>query len=132
LLGNRIALLGFEPATIAVRAGAALDVNLYWQAREPTNIDSQLYVGLFAADGTVVASSDETPIGNALGTSRWTPGEILREPVRLSVPANVPPGEYLLRFALYNPRTNEMLAAPRSEFVTENGQIILTQVRVEQ
>ena len=131
LLGNRIALLGFEPAATTVRAGAPLDVNLYWQAQQPTNIDQQLYIGLFAADGTVVASSDETPIGNALGTSRWTPGEILREPVRLLVPANVAPGNYVLRVALYNPLTNEMLPAPPSEWLTPNGQIILTNVRVE-
>ena len=131
LLGNRITLLGFEPASITVRASAPLDVNLYWQAQQPTNIDQQLYVGLFAADGTVVASSDEIPIGNAFGTSRWTPGEILREPVRLIVPQNVAPGDYVLRVALYNPRTNESLAVLPSEFVTANGQITLTKVRVE-
>ena len=131
LLGNRITLLGFEPASITVRASAPLDVNLYWQAQQPTNIDQQLYVGLFAADGTVVASSDEIPIGNAFGTSRWTPGEILCEPVRLIVPQNVAPGDYVLRVALYNPRTNESLAVLPSEFVTANGQITLTKVRVE-
>jgi len=131
LLGNRIALLGFEPAAIAVRAGAPLDVDLYWQAREPTNVDARLYSGLFAADGAVVASSDETLIGHALGTSRWPPGEILRQPVRLIVPEKIAPGDYVLRVALYNPLTNEMLSAPKSEFVTADGQIILTRVRVE-
>jgi hypothetical protein len=132
LLGNRIALLGFDPAATTVRAGAPLDVNLYWQAREPTNLDLRLYVGLFASDGTVVAFADELPIGNALGTSRWTPGEILREPVRLIVPKKTAPDIYILRIALYNPRTNEMSPASASEFVTASGQVILTQVRVEQ
>ena len=130
-LGNRITLLGFEPAITIMRAGAPLDVDLYWQAREPTNIDARLYVGLFAQDGAVVASTDEIPIGSALGTSRWTPGEILCEPVRLIVPASVPPGDYVLRVALYNPRTNETLPASSSEFVTADGRMILTQVRVE-
>ncbi|MCI0475404.1 MAG: hypothetical protein L0Y55_04100, partial [Anaerolineales bacterium] len=132
LLGNRIALLGFEPAATTVRAGAPLDVDLYWQAREPTNVDARLYIGLFAPDGAVAASSDEIPIGNALGTSRWTPGETLRQPIRLRVPKNIAPGDYVLRVALYNPLTNEMLSAPSGEFVTASGQIILTQVRVEQ
>jgi len=131
LLGNRIALLGFEPASAAVRAGAPLDVDLYWQTREPTNIDQYLYVGLFTVDGKPVASTDEVPLGNALGTSRWSPGEILREPVRLTVPANVAPGDYVLRVALYNPLTNEPLVAEKNEWVTENGQVVLTSVRVE-
>jgi len=131
LLGNRIALLGFAPASVIVRAGAPLDVDLYWQTREPTNIDQYLYVGLFTVDGKPVASTDEVPLGNALGTSRWSPGEILREPVRLTVPANVAPGDYVLRVALYNPLTNEPLVAEKNEWVTENGQVVLTSVRVE-
>jgi hypothetical protein len=131
LLGNRITLLGFEPATTIVRAGAPLDVNLYWQAQQPTNIDQQVYIGLFASDGTVVPSSAEIPIGNAFGTSRWAPGEILRAPACLIIPKNVVAGEYVLRVALYNPRTNESLAVLPSELVTANGQIKLTNVRVE-
>ncbi len=131
LLGGRIALLGFEPANAKVRAGAPLDVDLYWQAKQPTNIDEHLYVGLFAADGTPVASADDVPLGNALGTSRWSPGEILREPVRLIVPANVPPGDYILNVVMYNPLTNEPLGASPGEWVAKNGQIKLTSVRVE-
>ncbi|MDE3088253.1 MAG: hypothetical protein KGJ80_02555, partial [Chloroflexota bacterium] len=131
LFGGQVALLGFEPASATVRAGTPLDVDLYWQAKQPTNIDEHLYVGLFAADGKPVASTDELPLGNALGTSRWSPGETLREPVRLIVPTNVPPGDYVLRVALYNPLTNEPLAPAPNEWVTENGQIKLGNVRVE-
>jgi uncharacterized membrane protein len=130
-LGNRIALLGFEPKEISVRVGEPIDVNLYWQAREPTNVDMHLYVGLFAGDGKPVAATDEVPLGNALGTSRWTPGEVMRHPVRLRVPANIAPGNYVLRVALYNPLTNESLGAEKSEWVAENGQVVLTMVRVE-
>ncbi|MBI5302084.1 MAG: glycosyltransferase family 39 protein [Chloroflexi bacterium] len=130
LLGNRIALLAFEPATTIVRAGEPLDVTIYWRAQEPTNVDARMFVGLFAADGTLVASSDELPIGNALGTSRWTPGEILREPIRVRVPAKTAPGDYTLRVALYDPRTNEPLDAPPGKWVAENGQVVLTNVRV--
>ncbi|MCX7841169.1 MAG: hypothetical protein N2559_17160, partial [Anaerolineae bacterium] len=93
-------------------------------------VDARLYIGLFASDGTVVASSDEIPIGNALGTARWTPGEILRHPIRLRVPSHITAGEYVLRVALYNPLTNEMLVASPSEFVTADGYIVLTRVRV--
>jgi uncharacterized membrane protein len=131
LLGTRIVLVGFAPASTTLRAGASLDVEVYWQAREPTNVDARLYIGLFAEDGTVVAASDEIPIGNALGTSRWTPGEILRQPIRLRVPPHITPGEYVLRVALYNPLTNETLAPSSQEFVTASGQIVLTRLRVD-
>ena len=131
LLGNRIALLGFEPATATVRAGAPLDVTLYWQAREPTNVDVHLFIGLFAGDGTLVASTDELPLGNALGTSRWTPGEIMREPVRLRVPASIALGDYVLRVAMYDPFTKEPLVADAGTWIVEDSQIKLMDVRVE-
>ena len=131
LLGNRIDLLGFSPASATVRAGAPLDVNLYWQARQPTNIDEHLYVGLFAADGAVVASTDETPLGDALGTSHWSPGEILRDPVRLEVPTTAPPGDYVLRVSMYDPLTHEPLTAVPGQWIAANDQIELTNVRVE-
>lgn len=133
VLGNRLALLGFEPVATSVRAGAALDMVLYWQAKQATNVDAHLFVGLYSEEGgTLVASSDAVPLGNALGTSRWSSDEIMREPVRLLIPSNVPPGNYLLRIALYNPFTNEPLAADKSAWMAENSQIKLTQVRVEQ
>jgi len=128
LLGNRIALLGFVPTNASARPGEWLDAMLYWQAREATNTDARLFVGLFAADGALVASSDELPIGNARGTSRWSPGEILRDPIRVRVPANLAPGEYVLRIALYDPRTHEPLDPASSEWVRENGQVELTTV----
>ncbi len=130
LLGGRIALLGFEPANVTVRAGAPLDVDLYWQAQQPTNIDEHLYIGLFTTDGKPVVSTGDVPLGNALGTSHWSPDDILREPVRLIIPANVAPGDYVLRVSMYNPLTNEPLSAPSGEWVAANDQIVLTSVHV--
>ena len=138
LIGNRIALIGFEPATAPIRAGQPLDFVIYWQARESVNLDLHLYVGVFDANGKPVVTSDELPIGNALGTARWTPGEILRHPIRVRVPANLAPGNYAVRVALYNPRTHEMLdASPRElldasprELLAGNGQIDLMTVSV--
>ncbi len=131
VLGNRIALLGLEPATTTLRAGAPLDVDTYWQAHEPTNVDARLFVGLYAANGTLVAATDELPLGNAFGTARWLPGEILRAPIRLRVPTNVTPGLYTLRAMLYNPRTNEPLAANAGAWITADGEIILTTAQIE-
>jgi hypothetical protein len=132
LLGDRIALVGFEPGDATVRAGAALDVNLYWQAKQPTNIDAHLFAGLFSEDGKLVASTDEVPLGNGLGTSRWSPGEILREPVRLAIPSEIRAGNYTLRVALYNPLTREPMAAGSGEWVAADDQIQLTIVHIQE
>ncbi len=130
LLGNRIALLGFVPTNASVRPGEWLDATLYWQAREPANLDLHAFIALFASDGKLVASTDELPIGNALGTSRWMAGELVAHPIRLRVPANLAPGVYTLRVALYDPRTNEPLDAPPGQWVGANGQVELTTVSI--
>jgi hypothetical protein len=85
---------------------------------------------LYAEDGSLVGATEEVPIGNALGTSRWPPGEILNEPVRLIIPATVAPGDYILRAMLFNPLTREPLD-PQGAGVGESGQIDLMKVRVE-
>jgi uncharacterized membrane protein len=109
LLGKRVELLGFEPTAATVRAGRPVDAALYWRARVATNVDERLFVGLYSERGELVASTSELPIGNALGTSRWSSGEVLREPIRLGVPLGLATGRYVLRVALYDPYTNEPL-----------------------
>lgn len=128
--GNRIVLLGYAPAATTLHAGTPLDMDIYWQAREPTNIDEHLYIGLYTSDGKPVASNSEVPLGNGLGTSRWNPGEVLVEPVRLKIPESLAAGEYVLRVALYDPLTNEPLPAQASEGLTKDGQVTLTRVTI--
>ncbi|MBI4788945.1 MAG: glycosyltransferase family 39 protein [Chloroflexi bacterium] len=130
LLGERIALVGFEPETVTVRAGAPLDIDLYWQAEQPTNVDAHLFVGLFASDGKLIASREEILLGNGWGTSRWTPGEFFRAPVRLMIPKDAPAADHVLRASLFNPLTREPLSAAGNAWVAEDGQIGLTRVRV--
>lgn len=130
MLGNKIVFKGFESRATSVRAGESVEMDLYWAAKEPTNVDAHLFVGLYGGDGQLVTSIDEIPLGNGWGTARWTPGELLREPVRLSVPANVAAGKYGIRIALYNPLTNEPLEANRSEWADAGSQIRLFTVDV--
>ncbi len=130
VLGNRIVLSGFEAGATTVRAGAPLDFTLYWQAREPLDVDARAHIALLAEDGRVVAASEETPVGNALGTSRWTSGEVYREPARIKIPADLAPGNYQLRIALFDPFTREAYSVEPNEFVVEKTQIRLFDVRV--
>jgi hypothetical protein len=130
VLGNRIAFLGFEPEEISVRAGEPIDVNLYWRAKEATNIDERVLIGLYREDGTLAASTDELPLGNGLGTSRWGSDEIMREPGRLIAPKNLPPGNYVLRIQMYNPLTHEPLMPEKSDWVVNGSDIRITSLQI--
>jgi 4-amino-4-deoxy-L-arabinose transferase-like glycosyltransferase len=131
MLGSRIAFMGFEPAELSVHPGQAIDINLYWRAQEATNADLLVFVGLFTEDGTLVASSSEQPLGNALGTTRWRSDEVMREPIRLIVPTKVPLGHYVMRIVMYDPFTNEPLGADKNDLVKDGSQILISSVRIE-
>jgi hypothetical protein len=110
-LANRVQLLGFESSR--ARAGEFFDAVLYWQPLQTLNYNYKRSLQVLDASGHVVAQPpDETPLGDALPTSRWRVGEIYREPVRVSLPAHLAPGAYTIIVKLYNPNSLEVLGAP--------------------
>lgn len=111
-LANRLTLLGFESGPAEERGGDHYDTTLYWQPTQTLNLNYQLSLQILDPNGGVIAQHDETPLGNALPTSRWRPGEIYREPVRVQIPQDVPPGEYGIIVKLYNLSSGEVLGEP--------------------
>lgn len=113
-LSDRVKLLGFTSDTRQAKAGSPYDVTLYWQPLETLNENYQLSLQIIDAGGRVVAQHDETPLGNVLPTSRWRPGQIYPEPVRLELPRDVPSGDYAMIAKLYNLNTGQVLGDPVS------------------
>ena len=113
-LADRVTLLGFESGALQKRGGDAYDATLYWQPLQTLNLNYQLSLQVLGSNGKLVAQHDETPLGDALPTSRWRPGEIYREPVRVLLPKDVAPGDYTVIVKLYNLSTGEVLGDPIS------------------
>lgn len=111
-LADRVTLLGFESSPLQKRRGEAFDVTLYWMALRTLDVNYQLSLQLFDAQGNLIAQHDETPLGDALPTSRWRSGEIYPEPVRVFVPASIMPGEYTVIVKLYALNSGEVLGVP--------------------
>ena len=80
----------------------SLTVTLYWQvgsAAPAQNYTS--YVHLLNAKGAGITQSDRLPGGVFYPPTLWSPGETLRDAHQLTLPANLPPGEYTLIAGLY-------------------------------
>ena len=58
------------------------------------------YVSLIAPDGRVVAGIDGAA---AIEGWAWQPGALMFSSVTLKLPANLPPGDYVLRSTLFDP-----------------------------
>lgn len=114
--GETIRLAGYELDIQALRPGGALTLGLYWQSQhdlQPPQ-DVTVFVHLLDKDETVVAGYDSPPCRGTCPASTWRPGEVIRDEYRLNVPADLPPGEYLIEIGMYDPQTLERLPVPGS------------------
>ncbi|MBX0327181.1 hypothetical protein K2Z83_05745 [Oscillochloris sp. ZM17-4] len=123
--GGELALLGYELAPGDPRArmtplegadaralspGQPAQINLYWRALAPMDVDYTLFVHLVDAAGATVAQRD-LPLRYAdYPTSRWRPGELVIDRADMPLPA-LPPGDYRLEIGLYDAAMGAALPA---------------------
>jgi hypothetical protein len=107
-LGGRVALLGYDLGE--TRAGQPLSIRLYWRALAEMDEDYTAFVHLIdRSTGALVAQSDAMPGGGTWPTSLWVVDQVIDDAHTLSPPADLPPGDYLLRAGLYRPASGEHL-----------------------
>ncbi|HMQ30635.1 MAG TPA: phospholipid carrier-dependent glycosyltransferase [Chloroflexaceae bacterium] len=104
--------------------GQPVQINLYWRALGPTEVDYTLFVHVYDAAGARVAQRDLPLRYEDYPTSRWRPGELVIDRADMPLPA-LPPGEYSLQIGLYDAATGAPLPA-------EGGApVVLTTISVQ-
>ena len=68
-------------------------------------VDYTVFVQALAADGRVAAQSDSQPVAGTYPTGIWSPGEVVADTHRLTLP----PGEYRLVAGMYDLATMKRL-----------------------
>ncbi|MCB0164089.1 MAG: glycosyltransferase family 39 protein, partial [Anaerolineae bacterium] len=93
---NLLGLLDPPPTGAAWQPGETREMVLYWQAEQTISTDYFVSLLLVDADGTTRARWESLPAAGNFTTARWQAGDLIRDPWRLTLPANVPPGDYRL------------------------------------
>jgi len=88
-------------ATARESGRTCLQLTLFWQPLTPLPIDYTSFVHRRNDDGVTVAQRDGQPLDGAYPTSRWQPGEVVIDPIALTLPDDLPPGQYKLFVGLY-------------------------------
>jgi hypothetical protein len=115
IFGNDLRLLGYR----AQRAGHDLNLTLYWRAERRMGTDYKIFVHVFDPGTRVpVAQDDAMPRRWAYPTTFWGPGEVVDDPILISL-ADVPPGTYGLAVGIYDPVTGE-----RPSAITGDGRLL--------
>ena len=111
--GGTITLEGYDLSAETVAPGDVLTVRPYWRAVETPDNNYSMYVHLRPADDptTNVMQADGPPSQPERLTPTWTdPDElIVGRQVALSLPPDIPAGEYVLWVGLYDFESGQRL-----------------------
>jgi hypothetical protein len=98
-LGDGIRFLGYDLSGRVFRPGDRLELTAYWYAA-PTPLYGYASFVHISAGGPPLAQADLlNPAGRP--TKEWTPDGFIRDPYKIDLPADMPPGEYQLVIGLY-------------------------------
>jgi len=92
---------------LAARPGQDIDLWLDWRALKRTETSYKVFVHLIQNDQLAAPPADYyTPLGGAFPTALWIPvwleGQAVSDPYRLTLPAELPPGDYAIEIGLYD------------------------------
>jgi hypothetical protein len=104
----------------------SLTLTLYWRSESPLPVDYTTFVHLQNEAGETVAQQDQPPLGGVYPTSLWDPGEIIADEISLTLPPELPPGEYSLVMGLYDFNTGLRLPVPGQP----DNSLLLAKLRV--
>jgi hypothetical protein len=90
-LDGKVRLLGYDVNSLELEPGVTLTVTLYWEALAPFERNYQVFVHLY--DGTMWAQDDGAPECDVNPTTRWEPGQVIRDPHLLQLPPELPAGD---------------------------------------
>lgn len=98
-------------ATVPARAttGEGVPMTFIWEAAGPTDRSYKLFVHLRNEASDVVAQADAYPAAGSAPTNGWADGEVVVDEHTLSLPADLPEGDYRLVIGFYDEGSGQRL-----------------------
>jgi uncharacterized membrane protein len=129
-LGGEVRLLGYDMSPIVCDlVDCSLELVLYWQAQQAMNVDYTVFVHVVEpgsqGDARIWGQRDAPPDNGAYPTRRWAAGEVVADPVRVSLPLDVPVGPLEVVVGMYRPDTGQRLPALDAQGQPVDDKIIL-------
>jgi len=133
LLGGKIELLGYELEEDPIQRGGALELTLYWQAREEIQQSYIVFTHLLDGEGNKQGQQDGIPVEGMYPTSSWLAGQVVEDKRHVPIGATAPAGSYRIAVGMYELDSLERLEAVDADGnPLPEGQIVLdTWVKVE-
>ena len=102
LFGEGITLNGYDLDSRQAIPGGRLDLTLIWKARSPSTRPYTVFAHLVNEEGQLVAQEDNWPVNGLWPPTCWRREEVVTDPRRIALPAELPAGRYSLWVGLYD------------------------------
>jgi len=133
ILGDQIALLGYDVEPAEVQAGEAFMLTLYWRAERKPDADYVAFVHLVDEGGNLVAQVDGPPQRGVYPTSWWAEGDEVVDVRQVVLSTGAREGIHWLVVGLYRWETMERLPVYAGDGTrVPDAAIRLTRVHVVQ
>jgi serine/threonine-protein kinase len=99
--GDKVMLVTCEVNQDAFRPGDALQLMITWHVQEQIDQNYTLFVHIVDRNNRIVTQRDAPPLGGSRPMVSWQPGEELFDPHTLSLPRDLPYGDYMILVGLY-------------------------------
>jgi hypothetical protein len=127
-----ISLYGYDWSSNTLHPGETLFITLYWHATE--RIDEDLtaftHVGTGLDDSSIITQRDGQPCIGLYPTSMWHPGEVIPDSFAITLPDNVPPGEYPIAVGWYYFPSLERAALLSADDALADGRAVIGAIRI--
>lgn len=131
-LGNKIDLIGYDLDKVEVQSGNMIGLTLYWQARGEVDQDYTVFTHLIDDEDRIWAQKDNQPLRGDYPTSFWDLGQVIRDRYELTLPSDIPAGEYEVEAGLYLSSSGERLPVLDDAGRMLDNRIVLGTVEVSE
>jgi hypothetical protein len=111
LLSGKIELLGYELKEEPIQPSGALELTLYWQAREEIEESYIVFTHLLDGEGNIYGQQDGIPAEGMYSTSSWLAGQVVEDKHHIPIAATTPTGSYRIAVGMYQLDSLERLEA---------------------
>ncbi len=109
-VGDDVHLLGYALDKASVHPGGTCTLTLWWEAQADVFDERNVLVHLLSPNNAITTQADGAPAHGTRPTSQWRAGDIVIDSHEITLPADLPPGEYTLAVGMYRWPSLERLA----------------------
>ncbi|MCS7260986.1 MAG: hypothetical protein NZ765_09420, partial [Anaerolineae bacterium] len=130
--GDQAILVGYHLPKKRFCPGSVVPMELVWRSLSADiRASYTVFVHLLEHDGTIIAQADKEPGPRGKRpTTSWVRDEIIRDPVPLTLPPDIPAGTYRLVAGLYTKNDGVRLPVYSPAGASLGDSLVLTEVKV--